>query len=107
MILLADSEGPDQTARMRRLIWAFAVRICPETRFRMARPIYSIRLMADISANGPTCVLIISRGTSVKVQPNQMVSWVTCTCSCPLSSNIPTHFPFAAGKRELSGMIFL
>ena len=27
MILLADSEGPDQTARMRRLIWAFAVRI--------------------------------------------------------------------------------
>ena len=25
MILLADSEGPDQTARMRRLIWAFAV----------------------------------------------------------------------------------
>ena len=28
MIVLADSEGPDQTARMRRLIWAFAVRIC-------------------------------------------------------------------------------
>ena len=27
MILLADSVGPDQTARMRRLIWAFAVRI--------------------------------------------------------------------------------
>ena len=27
MILLADSEGPDQTARMRSLIWAFAVRI--------------------------------------------------------------------------------
>ena len=35
----ADSEGPDQTARMRRLIWAFAVRICPKTRFRMARPV--------------------------------------------------------------------
>ena len=29
MILLAVSEGPDQTARMRRVIWAFAVRICP------------------------------------------------------------------------------
>ena len=28
MILFADSEGPDQTARMRRLIWAFAIRIC-------------------------------------------------------------------------------
>ena len=27
----AASEGPDQTARMRRLIWAFAVRICPDT----------------------------------------------------------------------------
>ena len=36
-ILLADSEGPDQTARMRRLIWAFAVRICTKTSFRMAR----------------------------------------------------------------------
>ena len=38
MILLADSEGSDQTARMRRLIWAFAVRIYPKTRFRMERP---------------------------------------------------------------------
>ena len=34
MILLADSEGPDQTARMNRLIWVFAVRIYPKTRFR-------------------------------------------------------------------------
>ena len=41
MILAADSEGPDQTARMRSLIWAFALRICPKTRFRVARPIYS------------------------------------------------------------------
>ena len=31
MILLVDSEGPDQTARMRRLIWAFDVRMCPRT----------------------------------------------------------------------------
>ena len=38
VILLADREGPDQTARMRRLIWAFLVRICRKTRFRMARP---------------------------------------------------------------------
>ena len=30
MILLTDSEGPDQTARMRRLIWAFAVCIYPK-----------------------------------------------------------------------------
>ena len=36
--MLADGEGPEQTARMGSLIWAFAVRICPKTRFRMARP---------------------------------------------------------------------
>ena len=40
MILLADSGGPDQTARMRSLIWAFAVRICPKTPFRKAQSIY-------------------------------------------------------------------
>ena len=39
MILLADSEDPDQTARMRRLIWVFALRICLKTGFRMVRPI--------------------------------------------------------------------
>ena len=38
MILAADCECPDQTAPMHRLIWAFDVRICPKTRFRMARP---------------------------------------------------------------------
>ena len=35
-MILAESEGPDQTAQMRRLIWAFAVRIClhmPEDMF--------------------------------------------------------------------------
>ena len=35
MTLLADSVGPDQTARMRSLIRAFAVRICPKTLFRI------------------------------------------------------------------------
>ena len=33
MILLADSEGPDQTARVCSLIWAFAVRILQEDTF--------------------------------------------------------------------------
>ena len=33
MILLVDSEGPDQTAQMRRLIWAFTVCICPKKCF--------------------------------------------------------------------------
>ena len=38
MVLFADSESPSQTARMRRLIRAFAVRICPKTRFCLVRP---------------------------------------------------------------------
>ena len=38
MIQIADSGGPDQTARMRRLIWAVAVRICPKARFRIRGP---------------------------------------------------------------------
>ena len=33
MILTADSDGPDQTARSHSLIWAFAVRACPEDTF--------------------------------------------------------------------------
>ena len=36
----ASGQSPDQTVRMCRLIWAFAVCIYPKTRFRMARPIY-------------------------------------------------------------------
>ena len=40
MILLADNECPDQIVRMRRLIWASTALICPNTCFRMARPIY-------------------------------------------------------------------
>ena len=39
MILFVDSKGPDQTVRMRRLIWAFAVSICPKKPFRIARSI--------------------------------------------------------------------
>ena len=34
-IVLANSEGPEQTAWMRRLIWAIAVCICPKTHFCM------------------------------------------------------------------------
>ena len=33
MILYTDSEGPDQTARMRSLIWAFVARIWDKVRF--------------------------------------------------------------------------
>ena len=43
MILLVDSEGPDQTAPVCRLISAFAARICPKTCFCIARPICNFR----------------------------------------------------------------
>ena len=33
IIVIADSEGSNQTARMRRLIWVFPVRIGPRSRF--------------------------------------------------------------------------
>ena len=36
---VADSEGPDQTVWMCRLIWAFAVCICQKIHFRIAWPI--------------------------------------------------------------------
>ena len=38
IILLANNRHPDLTARMRWLIWTFAVRICQRKRFCMARP---------------------------------------------------------------------
>ena len=40
MILLADSEGPDQTVLMRRLFIAFTAHIRPKTRFNIARPMF-------------------------------------------------------------------
>ena len=39
MILLADSEYPDQTVGMRKLIWVLAVDVCPKACFRMMLPI--------------------------------------------------------------------
>ena len=38
MILFEESEDPDQTARMHRLIWVFSVCICPKARFRTVWP---------------------------------------------------------------------
>ena len=74
MILLADSEGPDQAARMRSLIWAFAVRICPKTSFRMARPIFSNQ--RERNASRRLCDIYI-----VTDQPVYPHSTVTCRFS--------------------------
>ena len=50
--VLAGSEGSDQTAQMRRLIWTFAVRIGPNTRFRMAWPICCWSAVLIFNATG-------------------------------------------------------
>ena len=55
MILLADNEDADHTARMRRLIFAYAVGICPKTRFCMVHMIFIKKNVIQIlhtSANG-------------------------------------------------------
>ena len=48
IIQLADSEGPDQTARMRRLIWIITVRQFRKGRFRMAWPILFYVVFQDM-----------------------------------------------------------
>ena len=72
MIRLADRKCPDQTARMRRLIWAFAVCFCPKTHFRIVRLIYHPtwswwrRIDFDLSVNAYSnclrlgCFIIVS-----------------------------------------------
>ena len=54
MTLSADNEGPDQTALMRSLIWAFVVRACPEGAFSLgatyitARKVFTNRMSPEI-----------------------------------------------------------
>ena len=48
MILLADSEGSDQTVQMRRLILAFAVRGRLKTHFRMAWSLSYLHFSASL-----------------------------------------------------------
>ena len=50
MILLAHSEGPDQTAGMRRLILGFAVRIILKTRFHLTRSTCGCNISLSASA---------------------------------------------------------
>ena len=45
---LADSEVPDQTARIDRLIWPFTIPICPKTGFRIAQFMICITFIRDI-----------------------------------------------------------
>ena len=85
MILLADSEGPDQPARMRGLIWDFAVRICPKTRFSMALSICIFivicRIIEDTVQQGiqPPYANLSKTGT---MDPFCQVTDVICYFSC-------------------------
>ena len=48
---VVDSEGPDQSARMRRLICAFPDHISPKTCFRIARPMQTYQTYLEIRHN--------------------------------------------------------
>ena len=48
-ILFTESKGRDQTVRMRRLILAFTVRICPKIGFRMGQPVKQLKLLYTLS----------------------------------------------------------
>ena len=61
MILLADTDGPYQTARKHRLIWAFAVYIFLETHFRMLQPIHSMPKAMQI-----LCITNLRKGCCVQ-----------------------------------------
>ena len=51
MSFAADSEGPDQTAQTRSLIWAFAVRACPENKFSLGATHIKVSLVRFASFN--------------------------------------------------------
>ena len=90
--LLADSEGSDQTAHMRRLDWAFAVRICPTTRFRMVGHII-IYFGFDVSRfylqiNSMICWRIAI--ADLKYEPDHSFSY-KIACAPSEDSDQPAH----------------
>ena len=56
MILLADCEGADQTAQSHSLIWAFAVRACPDGTFLLKTVICT----SGCLNNNPKCLDILT-----------------------------------------------
>ena len=78
MILLIDSEGPDQTARMRRLILVFVVCICPKTRFRLTRPPYILNIATELL--GLPIPLRMSIGFACSPAHVCWICLVHCTC---------------------------
>ena len=76
VILLADSEGPDQTARKHMLIQAFAARICSKTSFCMVRPNFRLlkALYSTISVNPcPAEYIKMPRPISIFCQSDYLI----------------------------------
>ena len=86
MILFADSDDPDQIARMSRLIRISAVRICPNTRFRIMRPIYTpaIRLLWYFFAGRPFVRLSVFQPVRLTLQETiTEIALPPERCQCP------------------------
>ena len=100
---LTDSEDLDQTARMRRLIWAFAVRICPKTRFRMVRSKWastweSLTCTSDEESNQPLhsrsliSLRCLHEETASLAVQNVSRFWSVCTeCASWSESYLSVH----------------
>ena len=50
----AESEGPDQTAHPRSLIWPFAVRSLPKAHFRLKKLVWCLAVNKSVSLTSPT-----------------------------------------------------
>ena len=81
MILLADNEGPDESAWICRLILAFALSICSKTRFRMVWPIYTVNARYNDTVVAPAIAGQLRRASfrpsvrpSVNIYPGCLVS---------------------------------
>ena len=82
MIQLTGSDVPEQTARMRRLIRAFGVRVCSKTRFRIAYPyVHIIICMLRLFF---VCLSLSRPSSAIFPLLSQPAVWVLKRFSVPL-----------------------
>ena len=106
MILIADSEGPYQTAHpcslifasSRSLVWAFAVRICPKICFRMARPKWS---------TGLEVIKLFSCLTQLSMKIVLLINLKLLTTTNCFLLNIAEHENFSANEYENANYSYL
>ena len=92
MILLADNEGPDQTAQMRRLIWAFAVRIFPRQVFAWREPYYqnNSRWKTDLQKTDVSLISVTAKVARVSTFNSNEYSHVLTICNTVFNASIRT-----------------